>query len=51
LEEKEYIAKSAQISYLRMAFGLENCNNLKTTGIHVATYGLHVPKWGKATSL
>jgi len=50
LEEKEYIAKSAQISYLRMAFGLENCN-LKTTGIHVATYGLHIPKRGKPTSL
>lgn len=50
MEEKEYIAKSAQISYLRMAFGLENYN-LKITGIHVATYSLHVPKQGKATSL
>lgn len=50
MEEKEYIVKSAQISYLRMAFGLENYN-LKITGIHVATYGLHVPKRGKATSL
>lgn len=50
MEEKEYIAKSAQISYLSMAFGLENYN-LKITGIHVATYGLHVPKRGKTTSL
>ena len=36
MEEKEYmyIAKSAQISYLRMAFDLENYN-LKITGIHM----------------
>lgn len=51
MEEKEYIAKSAQISYLRMAFGLENYNLKIPAGIHVATYGLHVPKQEKATSV